>query len=330
MDMKPIESNNDAFLIKAKEYLEKMGILNGSFSQTDVDMFLTYCKELKLNPFMNEVYAFITQDQNGKQQLKTVISYHKYLQWAEESDKLDGWEYEFIGSGDDLCCVVTIYRKDWNRPFKHRVYLEDCGIIVKKDGTKISRFKKGLERYMLMKTAISQAFRLCFPTHMKSLPYTREEMLFYNDEANNNDKDNGNGNGNNNIIISDKTNNDIIIKTTDKVQMNNELWINDETGDVYPFIEHPDVIKCCYYAIFEKEKAREILNKLSKKNKNLYKAIVKCIKNENNKIEFIDELKVFNNNELLVHEFKKLNNNNNYNNNNEEENGTEIKSNQSN
>ena len=320
MDMKPIESNNDAFLIKAKEYLEKMGILNGSFSQTDVDMFLTYCKELKLNPFMNEVYAFITKDESGRQQLKTVISYHVYLQWAEQSEKLDGWEYEFIGSGAELSCVVTIYRKDWNRPFKHRVYLEDCGIIVKKDGTIISRFKKGMERHMLMKTAISQAMRLCLPNHMKSLPYTREEMIFYNDESNNN----SNGNGNN------KTNNDIIIKTTDEVQMNNELWINDETGDVYPFIEHPDVIKCCYYAIFEREKAREILKKLFKKNKNLYKAIVKCIKNENDKIEFIDELKVFNNNELLVHEFKRLNNNNNYNNNNEEENGTEIKSNQSN
>jgi len=308
--MEKIEAiNNDAFLMKAKEYLQKSGVLNGNFNQTDIEMFLTYCKELKLNPFMNEVYAFITTDNYGKQQLKTVISYLIYLQWAERSDKLDGWDYEFMGEGEDYRCVVTIYRKDWTRPFKHVVYLSDCGLISKKDGTVYSRFKKGMERHMLMKTAVSQAMRLCFPNHMNSLPYTREEMLFYNEET----KVNNNGNG------SNSNNQTIVTRPNDKFDSDN-LWVDNETGDVYPFIKHPDVIKSCYLAIFDKPNARPFLNALFKSNKDLYNSIVKCIKNEAKKIVFINDLEAYNDHDILLNEYNKLKNINNNNNNNNKEN----------
>jgi hypothetical protein len=328
INMKEIEAinNNDAFLVKAKEYLQKSGVLNGNFNQTDIEMFLTYCKELKLNPFMNEVYAFITTDNYGKQQLRTVISYHVYLQWAEQSDKLDGWDYEFMGDGDDYRCVVTIYRKDWSRPFKHTVYLSDCGVIAKKDGTVYSRFKKGMERHMLMKTAVSQAMRLCLPTHMKSLPYTREEMLFYNDESNGNNNSNGNGNNN-------STNQSIVTRPNDEFN-NDNLWVDNETGDVYPLIKHPDVIKSCYLAIFDKPNARPFLNALFKSNKDLYNTIVKCITNKDKKVVFINDLEVYNDQDILLNEYNKLkginNSNNNNNNDNNNKKDEQVKSNQSN
>jgi hypothetical protein len=315
--MEKIEAiNNDAFLVKAREYLQKTGALNGNFNQADIDMFLSYCKELKLNPFMNEVYAFITTDNYGKQQLKTVISYHVYLQWAEESDKLDGWEYDFFGEGENFRCVVTIYRKDWSRPFKHTVYLSDCGVIAKKDGSTYSRFKKGMERHMLMKTAVSQAMRLCLPKHMRSLPYTREEMMFYNDDAS--------SNGNNNKPDS------IVVRPNDEFNNNDNLWVDNETGDVYPFIKHPDVINSCYLAIFDKPNARPYLNALFKSNKDLYNNIVKCIMNDAKKIKFINELEVYNDHDILLREYNKLkgiNSSSNNNNNNKDE---EVNGNQSN
>jgi hypothetical protein len=330
MEKTEVVNKNDVFFVKAKEYLEKNGIISGKFSESDIEMFLTYCKELKLNPFMNEVYAFITTGPNGKQQLKTVISYHVYLQWAEESNLLDGWEYEFAGEGDELKCTVTIYRKDWNRPFKHTVYLSDCGIIVKSDGTTYSRFRKGMERHMILKTAVSQAMRLCLPKHMRSLPYTREEMLFYNDEV----PINGNNNQNNQLKSNDKQS--IIIKsstekcndnpksnnnpnTNDTQNQKDNLWIDEETGDVYPFSKHPEVIKSCYHIIFNTENSKQFGDKLAQTNKDLYDNILKCLRKKGNKITFIGDLEIYNDHDFLLNEYNKLIGNNNNNNENENE-----------
>jgi phage recombination protein Bet len=152
-------------------YLDAMGLAH-KLNQNEKLQFLQIAQAYGLNPFKREIYC-TKYDGGGPESFSIIVGYETYIKRAERSGKLDGWETEFRGEGDNLSCVVTIFRKDWSRPFKHEVWYSEC-VQKKKDGT-ITKFwlKK---RQMTRKVAISQTFRLCFSDEIGGMPYTEDEM----------------------------------------------------------------------------------------------------------------------------------------------------------
>lgn len=127
------------------------------------EQFIEICLAMKLNPFKREVYAVPFK---GSHQI--VVGYQTYVKRAELTGRLDGWNSELVGMGKEMKCVITIHRKDWKHPFKYEAFAME----FYKD-TPIWREKP---RLMLMKCAIGNAFRLCFPSEFAGMPYMAEEM----------------------------------------------------------------------------------------------------------------------------------------------------------
>jgi len=132
-------------------------------TEDEFKIFILTCDRLELDPVKNEIY-FVKM----KEKATHLVSYTAYLKRAERSGKLDGWECDVIKQGDDLCAVVTIYRRDQTHPVKWKVMMKE---VYKEQGV-----WKEQPVFMLKKTAISQAFRLAFPNEIGEMPYTKEEM----------------------------------------------------------------------------------------------------------------------------------------------------------
>jgi len=102
------------------------------------------------------------------QKVAVVENFVLHIRKAERSGLLKGWKV-FVGKDDyGVYAEVQIFRKDWEFPFEWRTYLNE----VKRE----TPIWKQAPIYMLRKTAIAQAFRLCFPTDLV------EEDLAYLDE----------------------------------------------------------------------------------------------------------------------------------------------------
>jgi phage recombination protein Bet len=132
-------------------------------SDLEIAKALALARKLGLDPFRREVHFVPFR---GTVQL--VISYIEYVKRAERSGKLNGWKV-MLGR-DELgeYAEVEIHRKDWEHPFKWRVYLDE----VKRD----TPSWKSMPLFMLRKTAIAQGFRLAFPQETQELP---EEIVEY-------------------------------------------------------------------------------------------------------------------------------------------------------
>lgn len=144
----------------AAEYLTSMGL---NLKEQQKKQFIDICCVYGLNPIKKEVYGI----QYGEK-FNIIVGYETYLKRAERSGLLNGYETEFCGSGDDLSAKVTIYRKDWERPFVHEVFLSEY-----KRNTEIWKEKP---KTMLRKVALAQGFRNAFPEDLGGIPYTKEEM----------------------------------------------------------------------------------------------------------------------------------------------------------
>lgn len=99
-----------------------------------------------------------------------------YLKRAARLGKLDGWKCEAFGTVEDgsLYAKVTIYRKDWSKPFEHTAYYVEA-VNKNSYGKPISVWAK-MPIFMTKKVAIAQAFRLCFPDEFGGMPYTTDEI----------------------------------------------------------------------------------------------------------------------------------------------------------
>jgi len=121
--------------------------------------FYRISKEFGLNPFKREIYLIpYGQDFN------IVTGYQVYIKRAEATGKLDGWEV----LSDDKSATITIYRKDFSKPFKWTV--------LKKEFEKNSSIWRQMSDFMLKKVVIGQGFRLAFPNELSGLPYIEEEL----------------------------------------------------------------------------------------------------------------------------------------------------------
>ena len=154
----------------ALSYLKSMGLNIPEQFQTQ---FIEIAAAMKLNPFLNEIHAISYNTKEGPV-FKCVTGYMVYIKRAERSGKLNGWEISSQNVGGQMVSTVTIYRKDWEKPFRHSVRFNEVAQWGP-DGN-LSKLWRKMPAFMCEKACISQGFRLCFPDELAGMPYTKEEM----------------------------------------------------------------------------------------------------------------------------------------------------------
>jgi phage recombination protein Bet len=170
---------NDIQTIKPQELTTEdvRKYLCAEATDKEIFMFLQIAKNCNLNPFLKEIYLV----KYGTQPATILTSYNTYLQRAERSGSYAGLETATSGnvSSGDLKATVKVYRKDWINPLIHEVYYEEY-VQKTKEGVP-NKFWKEKPRTMIIKVAISQAFRLAFPLDFQGMPYTNDEINTINE-----------------------------------------------------------------------------------------------------------------------------------------------------
>lgn len=166
--------NNEIELVSEKKLTEYLNLFGSKdLLEKEKLQFLEIAKAYNLNPFKREIY--MTAYGTGEyRQCSIITGYEVYIKRAERSGKLDGYSVVTEGNIPDMTATITIYRKDWTRPFIHTVEYSEY-VQKKKDGT-INKFWLEKPKTMLKKVATAQAFRLCFSNEFGGMPYTSEEM----------------------------------------------------------------------------------------------------------------------------------------------------------
>ncbi len=139
------------------------GELSRKLSSTQKELCIKTSLAFNLNPLKREVHFVPYHNE-----IKIVVGYEVYLKRAENSGKLNGWRVDIEGAGSTMKAVVTINRKDWDKPFTHEVFLVEA--------RQPTPLWLKMPRFMLKKVAIAQAFRLAFPEELGGLPYMPEEI----------------------------------------------------------------------------------------------------------------------------------------------------------
>jgi phage recombination protein Bet len=168
-----MENTTAVAQISDKVLTEYLDTFTGTNALTELEkiQFLNIAKAYGLNPFKREIYAVAYGEK--VRQCSIIVGYEVSLKRAEATGLLNGWEVKYRGEGMNLSAQITIYRKDWERPFVHEVYYEES-VQLKDD--KPNKIWAKQPRVMLRKVAISQGFRLCFPIDLGGIPYTEDEM----------------------------------------------------------------------------------------------------------------------------------------------------------
>lgn len=125
---------------------------NLKVSESEKTKFLMLCMVNELNPRKKEVYAIPYGDK-----LTLVISYNVYLQRAERTWLLSGWNIRMDKKDGKLFSgKITIYRKDRKEPFEYELEMADA----KNDRNPLRNTKP---EDMLRKQLIRIGFSLAFP-----------------------------------------------------------------------------------------------------------------------------------------------------------------------
>lgn len=145
-----------------KDFLFSSGT---KLSEQQQSMFMQLAMRNQLDPFKREIYA-IAYGSN----FNIVTGYQVYIQRAEASGKLDGWECVALkdDNGHLYGAKITIYRKDFSHPFIWDVALAEFDKGV--SGW------KNMPEFLIKKVAIGQGFRLAFPNELAGMPYLQEEL----------------------------------------------------------------------------------------------------------------------------------------------------------
>lgn len=122
--------------------------------------FLTLCVINKLNPFKNQVYAIPRnskqKDWTWKKILTITIAYTTFLERAEDSWMLSGWNVIIKKeNGKVMGWKITIYRKDWNHPFEYEADIAD---MINADNSIWNSKPEAMVRKQLIRIWFSLAF----------------------------------------------------------------------------------------------------------------------------------------------------------------------------
>jgi len=154
--------------------------LNSQLSAAQQNQFIAICREYQLNPFKREIYGIPYKDfKTGNVTFSIIVGYEVYLKRAERQKSLNGWAKGIKTDGEEMVAWIKIYRKDWEHPFEHEVYLSEY-IQTRWDKAKQTQVPNKMwaekPRTMLQKVVIAQGFRMCFPDEFAGMPYTADEM----------------------------------------------------------------------------------------------------------------------------------------------------------
>lgn len=154
------------------DYLAAFGLAN-QLTQEEKLQFIEVAQAFRLNPFKREIHVAV-YGEGEYRRMSIVVGYQVYLDRAERTGQLDGWRAWVEGQGEDMKALVEIHRKDWHSPFVHEVYWKEA-VQRKRDGQPTSFWSK-MPKFQLKKVAISQGFRLAFPSELGSMPYDPAEL----------------------------------------------------------------------------------------------------------------------------------------------------------
>jgi len=154
------------------DYLTAFGLAS-QLTQEEKLQFIEVSQAFRLNPFKREIHVAV-YGEGEYRRMSIVVGYQVYLDRAERTGKLDGWKAWVEGQGEEMKALVEIHRKDWSAPFTHEVYWREC-VQRKRDGQPTSFWSK-MPRFQLKKVAISQGFRLAFPSELGGMPYDPAEL----------------------------------------------------------------------------------------------------------------------------------------------------------
>ncbi len=154
------------------DYLTAFGLAS-QLTQEEKLQFIEVAQAFRLNPFRREIHVAVYGEGESRR-MSIVVGYQTYLDRAERTGQLDGWRAWVEGQGEDMKALVEIHRKDWHSPFIHEVYWKEA-VQRKRDGTPTSFWTK-MPRFQLKKVAVSQGFRLAFPSELGGMPYDPAEL----------------------------------------------------------------------------------------------------------------------------------------------------------
>lgn len=154
------------------DYLTAFGLAS-QLTQEEKLQFIEVAQAFHLNPFKREIHVAV-YGEGEYRRISIVVGYQVYLDRAERTGQLDGWRAWIEGQGEDMKALVEIHRKDWTHPFQHEVYWREA-VQKKKDGSPTAFWSKQ-PRFQLRKVAISQGFRLAFPSELGGMPYDPAEL----------------------------------------------------------------------------------------------------------------------------------------------------------
>lgn len=157
---------------KLIEFLNIAGVAS-KLTEKERLNFVEIAQAYQLNPFKREIYCN-SYGVGENRQTSIITGYEVYIKRAERTGKLNGWEVKIEGQMPDLKAIITIYRKDWEKPFTHEVYFEE--VCQKKREGHLNSIWAKMPRFMTKKVAIAQGFRLCFSDELGGMPYTADEL----------------------------------------------------------------------------------------------------------------------------------------------------------
>lgn len=168
-----VEDKKQATPVRSQEFEQIMKMLRTvlpSLKDVDDETLMTaiaYAKHLGLDPLKKEVHLIPYKSKDGVT-IQPVVSYTEYIKRAERSGKLKGWTCRVQKQGNEYVAIVEIKRSDWDIPFVWEVPMAEA----RRD----TPLWKQQPLFMLRKTAIAQAFRMCFPEETAHLPYEESEF----------------------------------------------------------------------------------------------------------------------------------------------------------
>lgn len=100
----------------------KATCIKGNATNEQVQAFCIVANRYGLDPFLKEIHAFAAQGGG----IVPIVGIDGWSKIANATKLMDGCEFTFDGTGNDLSCTCTIYVKGREHPVRVTEYLSEC------------------------------------------------------------------------------------------------------------------------------------------------------------------------------------------------------------
>ena len=139
---------------------------------------LAFCKQMNINPFLNEVSFQIRKARRGDNWVETLVpvlhigTMRIRAHRSGDFGGIDAPTFTYKADGTPDSCTIAVYRKSIERPFVATCWWDE--VVQLHDGKPNASWEK-MKRTMLAKCTEAAAHRKAFPDQMESI-YISEEM----------------------------------------------------------------------------------------------------------------------------------------------------------